>query len=158
MLRYSIRRKLVFIGMGNENVDCGTLHFHTDLNEIPPGPQGVPWTPQDYFEGSKEFTGTYVVSPTTPDVPWERSGDPVDATLGYGPVKGRSLRTWVARQKLPWRSAGQPWTAVYATQYASGPRVQKILHEIFGHYADDVPLNIPTTFRWHSDDFPMTLW
>ena len=42
-LFYSVRRVRVSIAMGNENVDRGTHHFHSDFNKIPPGlPGGSP--------------------------------------------------------------------------------------------------------------------
>ena len=90
-LFYRFRRKRVFIAMGNENVDFGTLHFHSDFNGIPPGlpgcPQGVPgrllsspWRPQGRPWGPQE----------RPQAPPGRSGDPFETTVGSpGPPQER---------------------------------------------------------------------
>ena len=61
---YRVCRTRVFIALGNENVDFGTLHFHSDFDGIPPGApgeaQGVPgrllrspWRPQGRPWGSQ---------------------------------------------------------------------------------------------------------
>ena len=58
-LFYRVRRKRVFIAMGNENVDFRTLHFQYDFNEIPLGPPGTPKeSPGLLLEVSKAFPRT----------------------------------------------------------------------------------------------------
>ena len=84
-LFYCVRRKRVFIAMGNENVDFRTLHFHCDFNEIPLGPPGSPKdSPELLLEVSKAFPGTSLASkdgrsrdPLGP--PWAPLGSPRNA-------------------------------------------------------------------------------
>ena len=57
-LFYRVLQKRVFIAMGNENVDFGTLHFHIDFNGIPSGPARDPQdTPRLHLEVPKHSQG-----------------------------------------------------------------------------------------------------
>jgi len=93
-LFYCVRRKRVFIAMGNENVDFRTLHFHCDFNEILLGPhwesQGLPRTtfgslqgvPRDVLGASKDalrVLGDALGTPWDhPGLPWACQGTPRD--------------------------------------------------------------------------------
>ena len=106
-LFYRVRQKRVFIAMGNENVDFGTLHFHSDFNEIPPGLPGCP-------QGVPELLLSFPCRPQgrprdpqeCPQDPPERSGDPFETTVGSpGPPEKRP-RTLFERPRLSWSSPG----------------------------------------------------
>ena len=66
-LFYRVRRKRVFIAMGNENFDFATLHFASHFNEIPPGtPGGSQDSPGLLLEVSKALPWTCLGFPRTP--------------------------------------------------------------------------------------------
>ena len=128
-LFYRVRRKRVFIAMGNENVDFRTLHFQYDFNGTTLVSLGL----------AKERPGTFFERPrlawSSPEQPWDAIFTTWSASGCRFPeilhkIVGHSADD--VPMTFRWHSDDIPMT--------------------FRWLSDDFSM----TSRWLSDDFPMT--